>query len=101
MYFINVAATNIQVRVIQSGNGVLTGICDALNLTIEANNVPELHATFVDAVNTLFIDLIEEGEFASFLTKMHWKPVALPADMSRGVHFNVPYEVVGEHAVHA
>ena len=52
--------------------GRWVGICDELGITVEGEDLDELHSVFGEAVNLLLVDLIEEGDLVAFLRERGW-----------------------------
>ncbi len=69
------------------------GVCDDLNLTVQADTQRDLHKEIWEAMDTLFNMLVEENELENFLSKHGWnveKPQRralfdLPVNISGGV----------------
>ncbi|PZQ13660.1 MAG: hypothetical protein DI565_14055 [Ancylobacter novellus] len=72
------------------------GVCEELNLSTEADSLDELHSLIPETMHLLFADLVEENEFADYLTERGWKAGDLP-DMTRGdLEFDVPWKMIAE-----
>ncbi len=85
--------------VIRRGRGPLVAFCDALGLTVEADNQEELRSVIAEAQHVLMLDLLEDGELPRFLSDRGWTPsVPLPSKAPKmGVRFDVPFTVAPAH----
>jgi hypothetical protein len=85
---------------VKTSRGTLVGICDALGLTVEANDEAELRSMIPEAQHFLMVDLLEDGELPKFLHDRGWRAMGpLPPHVPEGgVKFDVPFRV--EHVVH-
>lgn len=54
------------------------GVCDELNLSIEAESLDELNSLISETVHLLMADLLEDNELHDFLRERGWKTDALP-----------------------
>ena len=80
--------------------GVWVGICDALRLTVQADDWAELCEMMNESMDLLFRDLLETGEIEAYLRKNGWKAAArLPSPkQAKGVRFDVPANFIQEPA---
>jgi hypothetical protein len=70
------------------------GVCEAMNLTTEAESLDELHSV-IDATFHLFLaDLLRDKELNAYLRERGWHAVNLPADHHDDVEFEVPWELI-------
>lgn len=81
---------NISWRVVSGEGNVYVGICDALNLTVEAEYFEDLIRSIIDALQLLFQSLWEHNELNDFISKMGWN-LTSPEDLGPEVHFDVPW----------
>ena len=75
------------------------GVCDSMNLAMEADSLDELHSVIAEAIHVLLIDLLEDDEFDAFLQERGWTATGIPrGPVNRDVEFDVPWELVAEGA---
>ena len=74
------------------------GVCDALNLSMEAESLDELHSVIPEAIHLLLIDLLADAELARYLEDRHWRADNLPPQPDGDVTFDVPWELIVEGA---
>lgn len=55
------------------------GVCDALDIVMEAESKEELHSVIPETLNLLFTDLIADNEFEDFLRTHGWSASSIPA----------------------
>jgi hypothetical protein len=72
------------------------GVCDPLNLAMEAESLDELHSVIHEATNALMHDLLSDNELAAFLKERGWTADNIPAGDSKYVDFSVPWELIAE-----
>ena len=79
----------------QVRSGTWIAVCDALGLTIEAENEAELQSMIEETQHFLFLDLFEDGALDRFLRERGWTTTApIPASSPEsGVRFDVPFEL--------
>lgn len=76
-------------------SGAWIAVCDALGLTVEANDEAELRSMIAETHHFLFLDLFQDGELDRFLRDRGWAtstPMPAPSPES-GVRFEVPFEL--------
>jgi hypothetical protein len=72
------------------------GICDALNLAMEADSLDELHGLIPESIHLLMIDLLQDNELDAFLRARGWQASNLPDPTEDDVQFEVPWELIAE-----
>ena len=72
------------------------GVCDPLNLVVEADSLDELHSVIEEALQLLLTDLLRDNELDQFLREHGWKAVNLPAKTPMDVQFNVPWHLIAQ-----
>jgi len=70
------------------------GVCEAMNLSMEADSLDELYSLVPETMHLLFADLLEEGELPQYLADRGWTAVNLPARAHGDLQFNVPWQLV-------
>lgn len=89
----------LQWRTLQSASSKkrLIGVCDPMNLSVEADSLDELYSTIPEAINVLLLDLLIDNKLQPFLKEIGWQfpagklPVPKPNEDFR---FDVPWELV-------
>ncbi len=96
---VQINTAQLQWRASLAPSGVWIGVCDAMNLSTEANSLDELHSVINESIQLLFFDLLTDNELDRFLSDHGWKAaqmiphhVANQAD----IKFDVPWELVAE-----
>ena len=75
------------------------GVCDALNLVMEADSLDELHSVIDEALQLLLTDLLHDNELDPFLREHGWQATNLPAKADvQDVQFDVPWQLIAESA---
>ena len=74
------------------------GICDALNLSMEAESLDELHSLIPETIHLLMTDLFEENELDQYLRTKGWHAVNIPTGPVGDIEFDVPWYLVAEGA---
>jgi hypothetical protein len=74
------------------------GVCDALNLSMEAESLDELHSVIPEAIHLLMVDLLEDNELDQYLRDRHWTASGVPQQTHGDVKFDVPWELIVEGA---
>jgi hypothetical protein len=78
-----------------AGKGVWVGICDALNLSVEANSLDELHSLIPESIHLLMVDLVLDNEFDTYLSDRGWKARGIPQqEAAEQTEFHVPWELL-------
>ena len=74
------------------------GECQALNLSMEAETLDELHSLIPETIHLLMADLLGDNELDQYLREKGWQAVGVPARSDEDVEFNVPWYLVAEGA---
>ena len=76
----------------------VVAICDELQLTLEADTLPELFAMIRDGMEALIEDLAETQYLDQYAKERKWSIQRIDADSSEG-HFDLPLSLtwVGGH----
>lgn len=74
------------------------GVCDALNLAMEAESLDELHGLIPESIHLLMLDLLQDNELDAFLRERGWHASNIPAPTDDDVQFEVPWELIAEGA---
>jgi hypothetical protein len=81
----------------QTPSGNWIGICEPMNLSMEAKSLDELWNIIPETINLLFQDLLGDNELDSFLKERGWRAASIPAKPAlKDVEFNVPWELIAE-----
>lgn len=67
------------------------GVCPMLNLNATGETMEELTSSIQEAQGLLFMDLLEHGELAEFLTKHGWKMQGKLPRFGKKTRFDVPF----------
>lgn len=72
------------------------GVCQPMNLTIEADSLDELHSIIGETMQLTLLDLLQDDELDGFLRTHGWAASNLPQGRRTGedVAFNVPWELI-------
>lgn len=92
--------TRLQWAFRRTSQGVM-GVCEAIGLTLEAEDEAELRCMAEESVHYLLLDLLEDGQLQQFLLDRGWTPMtALPTgyDPRMPVRFSVPIELIAQSA---
>ncbi|MDX2166479.1 MAG: hypothetical protein SF182_05425 [Deltaproteobacteria bacterium] len=84
-------------------SGLLVAHCDALHLTVEANALPELAATILEAQNAYFCHLYQDGLLEEFLMEngIAAETVDIPSDVDcDDLTFDIPPWIIPVHDPH-
>ena len=75
------------------------GVCDAMNLSAEADSLDDLHSVIAETIHCVLLDLIEDNEFDRYLLERGWRANNVPGQISDDVQFNLPWgmNVAGIH----
>lgn len=80
-------------------SGRWIGVCHAMNLSVEADSLDELHNLIHETLQLVFLDLLEDNELDQFLRERGWRAANLPTQhVGRDVEFDVPWELIAEGA---
>ena len=75
------------------------GVCDAMNVSTEAESLDELHSVIDETMQLLLVDLLQDNELEQFLRDRGWRASNMPeAGSAEDVEFEVPWEVIVEGA---
>ena len=75
------------------------GVCEELNLAMEADSLDELHSLIPESIHLLMIDLLEDNELDQYLRDRGWRSTGVPAHKHAGdVEFDVPWSLIAEGA---
>jgi predicted RNase H-like HicB family nuclease len=88
---------NLSYRVWQNGRGLWIGVCDALQITTQADTWPEMVDAIQEDLDMIFQDLVDDGELEQFLADRGWFASG-PYD--EGTKLDVPFglELVSANA---
>ena len=75
-------------KVWQAQSGVWIGVCDALQVTVQADTWAELMEAIIDGLEMIFQDLLNSGELEQFLAEQGWQARG-PYDVD--TKFDVPF----------
>jgi hypothetical protein len=89
---------NVPWRVYQSESKRLIGVCDALNLVLEADSDDELRSLIPEALHLLMLDLFADNELDQYLREKGWQALNLPARPDGDIQFDVPWHIIAEGA---
>jgi len=78
----------------------MIGVCDMLNISVEADSEDELRSLIPEAMNLLLTDLLSDNELEQFLQEKGWRALNLPERPDSDVQFNIPFELVAAEARH-
>ena len=72
------------------------GVCEPLNLAMEAESLDELHSVISESIHALMQDLLSDNELDAFLRERGWS-ATFPAKVDpESVEFAVPWQLVAE-----
>lgn len=75
------------------------GVCDAMNLVMEADTLDELYSVIDEAMQLMLSDLLRDNELEMFLREHGWHAPNVPLQVKpEDVKFNVPWELIAEGA---
>lgn len=72
----------------------LIGVCDELNLSLEADDQEELQSLIPEAMNLLFADLLGDNELDQFLRERGWSAEGDLARPDGDIQFKLPFQLV-------
>lgn len=72
------------------------GVCEELNLAMEADSLDELHSLIPETMHLLMLDLLEDDELDSYLRDKGWLASDLPEQHGADVEFDVPFQLIAE-----
>ena len=72
------------------------GICDAMNLSIEADSLDELASVIDETLNLVLIDLLSDNMLDQYLRKHGWSARHVPANANEDVRFDLPWHLAAE-----
>jgi hypothetical protein len=70
------------------------GVCEAMNLTTEAESLDELHSVINATFHLFLTDLLRDKELKEYLREHGWHALNLPSDHQEDVEFEVPWELI-------
>lgn len=88
---------NLQWRAeMDARTGVWVAACEPLRQAVQADSWAELCATMNEAMNELFLDLLEDGELDAFLRANGWQQnMSIPPQVPpEGLTFDVPADFI-------
>jgi len=85
---------NVQWKAIQTRSGKWIGVCDAINLVLEADSLDELHSLIPEGLHLLLRDLVKDNEFDSFLREQGWSTNADRVPKDENVEFDLPWHLL-------
>lgn len=78
-----------------ASNGTWIGVCDALNLSVEAGSEDELRSLIPETMHLLLIDLALDNEFDAYLRERGWRSTGLPDRQEiESAQFQVPWHLM-------
>ena len=78
-------------------SGRWVGVCDAMNLSMEADSLDDLRSLIDETMQLVLIDLLEDNELDQFLRAHGWRVERLPTKHSvQKVSFDVPWHLIAE-----
>lgn len=84
-------------EVYQGSSGHWIGVCDPLNLALEASSLDELESVIHEGTNLLFTDLVRDNELEQFLGERGWQASEVPREcQTEDVRFQVPWRMLVE-----
>ena len=81
----------VEWRVVPAESGRCVGVCESLNLTLEASTWPEMVSEVADATKHLLTDLCADGDLDQFLADRGWIAHGQPKP---GTVFDIPIYVL-------
>lgn len=91
--------TNVEWRARRGATGKRwIGVCEALNLSMEADTLDELHGLIPETIHLLMTDLLEDNELDRYLRDKGWQAVGIPTQPEGDIEFEVPWYLVAEGA---
>ena len=74
-------------------DGGWVGICKQLGITTEAETLDELHSLAPEAMELLFLDLLQDGELEEFLKQKGWEYSKEGVDVPEP-EFHIPWQLL-------
>lgn len=75
------------------------GVCDELNLAMEAESLDELYTLIPETMHLLMVDLLVDNELERYLRDKGWQAQNMPSSPNeRDVEFDVPWQLIAEGA---
>ena len=91
--------TKVEWRAQRSGStNRWIGVCEALNLSTEAESLDGLHSLIPETIHLLMVDLLADNELDQYLRDKGWRAVGVPSAPDGDVEFDVPWYLVAEGA---
>jgi hypothetical protein len=76
-------------------SGSWIGVCDPMNLALEADSLDELYSVINEGVHLLFQDLVKDNEFNQYLRERGWQAHGMPAGpTTENINFQVPWQML-------
>ena len=75
------------------------GICDPMNLAVEADSLDELYSVIDETMHVVLLDLLLDDELDRYLQERGWQARGAPvAAKTEDIKFDVPWELIAEGA---
>jgi hypothetical protein len=72
------------------------GICEPLNLAMEAESLDELGSVINESTHALLLDLLADNELDSFLRERGWSANNIPVVPTNDINFVIPWQLVAD-----
>jgi hypothetical protein len=72
-------------------SGKYVAVCDALKLTVQSDTYPELMESISETLDSVFRDLLANGNLKSFLRKHGWRLAGEPPKQPSKARFDVEW----------
>ena len=82
---------NAEWKCVRAKGGNWVAVCDPLGLTIQSETWATLMEDIAQALNAMFIDLLESNELERFLRDHGWRSIGLMPEKAADVWFDVPF----------
>ncbi len=82
----------------RSGSGRWIGVCEAMNLSTEAESLDELHSVINETIQLVLLDLLRDNELDKFLKDHGWRTTHMPMNKidQADIEFNVPWQLIAK-----
>jgi predicted RNase H-like HicB family nuclease len=85
---------NIQWQVMQTPANHYVGVCEPMNLSMEASSLDELQSLINETLQLMFEDLLHDNELDAYLREHGWQAKNIPVgQFPADVKFEVPWEM--------
>ncbi len=75
------------------------GICDPMNLALEADSLDELYSVIDETMHIVLLDLLLDDELDRYLQERGWQVRGAPVvAKTEDITFDVPWELIAEGA---